>query len=343
MTARSSRIVFCVGVVIATAATLLLRPALAQTTVKFTLGGPLEGPTAPFLVAQDKGYYQRNGLVVEIEQDATVLEPIVKVASGAAVLGIADINALWRWRDQNPTPTVRPIFIIYNQAPYAIIARKSRGIAVPKDLVGKRLGAPAGSATSAQWPLFARLNDIDASKVTVEQVGIPVRDPMLAAGQIDATTAFAFRSFIDLRDRGVPADDLLVWRMYEYGVRLYGNAIIVNDKFATEQPQAVRGFLAAVLQGLKDTVANPGAAIEAVMARNEVAKKEVELARLRMAIRENILTPDVRAHGYGSVDPTRLQLALDQLALTQKFKTAPTPSQAFDSSFLPPEAARRVK
>ena len=342
MAARSSRIVFCAGVVIATAVMLLARPAAAQT-LKFTLGGPIEGPTAPFLVAQDKGYYQRHGLVVEIEKGATVLEPIVKVASGAAALGIADINALWRWQDQNPAPMVRPIFIVYNQAPYAIIARKSRGIAVPQDLVGKRLGAPAGSATSTQWPLFARLNNIDLSKVTVEPVGIPVRDPMLAAGQIDAITAFAFRSFIDLRDRGVPADDLLVWRMYEYGVRLYGNAIIVNNKFATEQPEAVRGFLDAVVNGLKDTVANPRAAIDSVIARNEVAKREVELARLRMAIRENILTPDVRAHGYGSVDPARLQLALDQLAMTQKFKTAPTLSQAFDSSFLPPEAVRRAR
>ena len=343
MTARICRLGLGAGLVIATAVTLLVRPAAAQTLTKFTLGGPIEGPIAPVLVAQDRGYYRQHGLTVEIEKAATVLEPIVKVAAGEFAMGIADINALIRWQDQNSAAAVRPVFIFYNQAPYAIIARKSRGIAVPKDLVGKKLGAPAGSASGAQWPLFAKLNDIDVSKVKVEPVGIPVRDPMLAAGQIDAITAFAFRSFVDLRDRGVPVDDLMVWRMYEYGVRLYGNAIIVNGKFASEQPQLVRGFLEAVLKGLKDTVAKPETAVESVIARNEVAKKEVELTRLRMAIRENILTPDVRAHGYGSVNPARLQLALEQLALTQKFKTPPVPEQVFDSSFLPPDALRRVR
>jgi NitT/TauT family transport system substrate-binding protein len=331
-----------VGLVVATALTLPVRPSTAQTSIKFTLGGPIEGPVAPFLVAQDRGYYREQELVVQIEQDATVLEPIVKVASGAAQMGIADINALIRWRDQQPNAPVRPIFIVYNQAPYAIIARKSRGIAVPKDLVDKRLGAPVGSATSAQWPLFAKLNGIDLGKVKVEPVGIPVREPMLAAGQIDAVTAFAFRSFIDLRERGVPVDDLLVWRMYEYGVRLYGNAIIVNGKFASEQPQAVRGFLTAVVAGLNDTVRRPAGAIGSVISRNESAGREVELARLGMAIRENILTPDVRAHGYGNVDPARLQLGLEQLTLVQPFKTPPTPAQAFDPSFLPPEEVRRV-
>jgi NitT/TauT family transport system substrate-binding protein len=330
------------GLAVLTAAILLSRAASAQTLVRFSLDGPVEGPLAPFFVAQDSGYFQKRELNVRFLPAATVLEPITRVASGAAQMGVADINALIRWRDQNAGAPVKAVFVVYDRAPYAIIARKSRGLGVPKDLEGKKLGVPAASASGAQWPLFARLNDIDTSKVAIEQMGIAVRDPMLAAGQIDAVTAFAFRSLIDLKDRGVPVNDLLVWRMSDYGLRLYGNVIIVNDKFASENPQAVRGFLEAFLHGLKDTVKNPAAAIGPVVQRNDVAKKDVELARLRMAIQENILTPDVQAHGYGSVDPARLQAALDQLALTYKFKTKPTPAQAFDPSFLPPSEMRKV-
>jgi len=264
------------------------------------------------------------------------------VASGTFQIGVADSNLLMRWRDQNPAAPVKPVFIVYNRAPYAIIARKSRGFAVPKDLEGKRLGAPTGSASSAQWPLFAHLNGIDPAKVKIESVGIPVRDPMLAAGQIDAITAFAFRSYIDLKDRGVPVNDLVVWRMMDYGLQVYGNAIIVNDKFATENPQAVAGFLAAFLRGLRDTVADPAAAVASVVRRNEVARREVELERLRMALRENILTPEVRANGFGGVDAARLQTAIDQQALIFKFKAKPTPAQAFDASFLPPAEERKL-
>ena len=317
-------------------------PVAAQTTIRFTLDGPFEGPAAPYLVAEDKGYYRRHGVSVRIETAANGIEPISRVASGTFQMGVADLNLVMRWRDQNPTAPVKAVFIVYNRPPYAIIARKSRGFLVPKDLEGKRLGASAASASSAQWPLFAQLNGIDPSKVKVEPIGIPVREPMLAAGQIDAIAAFAFRSYLDLKDRGVPVNDLLVWKMSDSSLKAYGNAIIVNTKFATENPQAVAGFLAAFVQGLKDTVANPAGAITSVIQRNEVAKREVELERLRMALRENILTPEVRTNGYGGVDLSRLQAAIDQQALIFDFKSRPTPAQAFDASFLPPAEDRKV-
>ncbi|MPZ58299.1 MAG: ABC transporter substrate-binding protein [Rhizobiales bacterium] len=321
---------------------LLAHPVAAQTVLRFTLDGPYEGPAAPYLVAQDKGYYQREGLTVRIEPASNAFEAITRVASGTFQMGVADLNLLTQWRDENPNAPVKPIFIVYNLAPYAIIARKSRGFAVPTDLEDKRLGAPAASASGAQWPLFAKLNDIDPTKVKVETVGIPVRDPMLAAGQIDAITSFAFRSYIDIRERGVPVNDLLVWRMADFGLQGYGNAIIVNTKFAADNPQAVSGFLSAFLRGLKDTVADPPAAVASVIQRNEFAKPEVELERLRMAIRENILTPEVRAKGYGGVNPQRLQAAIDQQALVFKFKAKPTPAQVFDASMLPPADQRML-
>jgi NitT/TauT family transport system substrate-binding protein len=321
---------------------LLARSAAAQTAVRVTLDGPVEGPMAPFFVAEDAGYFHKQGLTVSIEPAASVLEPITRIASGTFQIGMADLNALIRWRDQNSATALKAVFIVYNRAPYAIIARRSRGIAVPKDLEGKRLGAPTASASSAQWPLFAKLNDIDAAKVTVERMSLAVRNPMLASGQIDAITAFAFRGFIDLKDRGVPVSDLLLWRMADFGLRLYGSTIIVADKFAAENPKAVSGFLEAYLHGLKDTVRNPAAAVGAVVRRNDTARKDVELERLRMAIRENILTPEVLARGYGDVDPQRLQAAIEQLELTYKFKAKPSPAQVFDGSFLPPAAARKV-
>lgn len=341
MTVHDSRILRIAA--IAAAAVLSGCPAAAQTPVRFTLDGPFQGPAAPYLIAEDNGYYEKQGLTVRIEPAANSLEPITRIASGAFQMGVADLNLMMRWRDQNSNNTpIRAVFIVYNRAPYAVIARRSRGLAVPKDLEGRRLGAPAASASAAQWPLFAKLVGIDTSKVMVEPVGIAVREPMLAAGQIDAITAYAFRSYVDLKDRGVPTNDLLVWQMADFGLLGYGNAIIVNDKFATENPKAVTGFLSALVRGLKESVANPTAAVASVIQRNEVAKRDVELERLRMALQENVLTSEVRANGYGEVEQARLEASIEQQALVFKFKTKPTLGQAFDGSFLPPEAERKV-
>jgi NitT/TauT family transport system substrate-binding protein len=248
-----------------------------------------------------------------------------------------------RHRDQNPNGAVKAVFMVYNRNPYAIIARKSRGIEVPKDLEGKKLGAPVTDLASAAWKIFAQANAIDASKVSVENVGIPVREPMLAAGQLDAITGLSFSSFVNLKDRGVPADDIVVLRMADHGVDLYGNAIIVNPKFAAEKPEAVAAFLRAFLKGLKETVRDPAHAVDSALRRNELATKAVEVERLRLAIHDNIVTPEAREQGFGDVDPARLEKSIDQLALTYEFKAKPKPGDVFDAAFLPDAADRRVR
>jgi NitT/TauT family transport system substrate-binding protein len=325
------------------AAALLGSPAAAQTKIKFSLDWKFEGPAAPFVVAIDKGYFKAEGLEVTIDSAAGSLEPINRVASGTYDMGFADQNSLIKFRDANPTNAIKAVFMVYNKPAFSIVGRKSRGVEKPKDLEGKKLGAPAPDGAYAQWKIFVQANNIDASKVKIENVGFPVREPMLQNGQVDAITGFSFSSFINLKSMGVPVDDIVVMLMADHGVNLYGNTIIANPKFAAENPEAVKGFLRAFLKGIKDTVRDPSTAVDSVIRRNDVAKKPVELERLRMAIAANILTPEVKANGYGGVDNDRLAKAIDQIAITYSFKNPkPKPSEAFDASFLPSAAERKA-
>jgi NitT/TauT family transport system substrate-binding protein len=321
------------------AAACVSGPALAQQAIKFSLDFKFEGPSAPFLVAIDKGYFKAEGLDVTIDSAAGSVEPINRVASGTYDMGIADINSLIRFRDANPSNAIKAVFMFYNKPPFAIVGRKSRGVEKPKDLEGKTLGAPAADGAYAQWKIFVQANHIDASKVKIENVGFPVREPMLQSGQVDAITGFSFSSFINLKSMNVPVDDIVVMLMADYGVNLYGNTVIVSPKFAAEKPEAVKGFLRALVKGLRDTIKDPATAVDSVLKRNDVAKKPVELERLNMALRDNVLTPEVKTNGFGGVDEARLAKSIDQIALTYEFKNGkPKASDAFDASFLPPAA-----
>jgi NitT/TauT family transport system substrate-binding protein len=331
------------GLALAAASALSATAALAQTPIKFSLDFKFEGPAAPFVVAIDKGYFKAEGLDVTIDTAGGSLEPINRVASGTYDMGFGDINSLIKFRDANPGTPIKAVFMVYNKPPFSIVGRKSRGVTTPKDLEGKKLGAPPPDGAYAQWPIFVQANDIDASKVTIVSVGFPVREPMLASGEVDAITGFSFSSYINLKDRGVQASDITVLLMADYGVNLYGNAVIVNPKFAAEKPEAVKAFLRGLLKGLHETVKHPAVAVESVLKRNDVAKKDIELERLQMAIRDNILTPEVKANGFGGVDPDRLDKSIDQIALTYTFKNPkPKGSDIFDSSFLPSGADRKT-
>lgn len=324
-------------------ATTLIAPAAAATDIKFTLDWKFEGPAAGFFLATDRGYFEAEGLNVTIDSGNGSVEAIPRVATGAYQMGFGDINSLTKFLDEDKSQKVRAVMVIYERPPFSVIGRKSLGVTEdPKSLEGRKLGAPPPDGAFAQWKAFVRAAGIDESKVTIESVGFPVREPMLAQGQVDGIFGFAFSSVLNLKAQGVPADDISMILMAENGLDLYGNSIMVNTDFAAQNPDAVKGFLKALAKGFADAVADPAAGVDAVMKRNEVLRKEVELERLEMANRLNIKTPYVVENGFGGIDEAKLAKAIDFLKLSMGLKGNVGPADIFDASYLPPREERML-
>jgi NitT/TauT family transport system substrate-binding protein len=326
------------------AATLALAlPAMAETDMPFALDWKFEGPSAPYFLAVDNGYFADAGLDVEIAEGAGSLDAIPKVATGAFPIGFADINSLMRFLDQNPGAPVTAVMMVYDAPPFAGVGRKSLGIETPADLEGSVLGAPPPDGAWAQFPIFAQTTGIDVEAITVEPVGFPTREPMLAEGEVAAVTGFSFSSTLNLKRLGVPADDISVLLMADYGLALYGNAIIVNTDFAAENPDAVSGFLGAVAEGWTAAIADPEAAVDALLKRNPAADKALEVERLGMAIADNVVTDYVMEYGMGGIDADRMATAIEQTKAVYEFVNEPDAALYFDPSFLPEGGAFMLK
>ncbi len=309
--------------------------ASAATKVPFALDWKFEGPSAAFFAAIDNGHFADADLDVEISPGQGSLAAIPKVATGAFPFGFADINSLAQFLDQNPGAPVVAVMMIYDKPPFAVVGRKSQGVSAPKDLEGRVLGAPPPDGAWAQFPAFADAAGIDMNEVTVEPVGFPTREPMLAEGKVDAVTGFSFSSYLNLVRLGVPEDDISTILMADHGLQLYGNAIIVNTDFAKENAETVKSFLAAVGAGWKDVIADPAMGAKAVGARNPAADVALEQRRLQLAIDANVVTEYTQANGMGGIDMERMAIAMEQLAKNYEFKTAPDVSLYFDDSYLP--------
>src|SRR5262249_28531236 len=107
------RIALLVGPIAAAVMLFAAWPAAAQTNIKLSLDGGLEGVAATFFLPHDKGYFKAEGLDVTADDATSVTEPITRVASGAYDMGFADVNALIRYRDQNPAMPIKAVFIVY--------------------------------------------------------------------------------------------------------------------------------------------------------------------------------------------------------------------------------------
>jgi len=317
--------------------------ALADTPIKFTLDWKFEGPSAGFLLALDKGYFKAEGLDVTIDSGNGSVEAIPRVATGAYQMGFGDINSVMKFLDEDPSQKVKAVYMVYERPTFAVVGRKSLGVTEdPKSLEGKKLGAPPPDGAFAQWKAFKEVAKIDDSKITIQSIGFPVREPMLAKGDVDAVFGFAFSVILNLKAQGISDDDIATILMAEHGLNLYGNSVLVNTDFAKENPQAVKGFLKALAKGFADAVKNPEEGVAAVLKRNETLNPDIELQRLNMANSMNIKTPYVIENGMGGVDPARLAASMETLKISIGLKGNVKADQVFDASYLPPKEERML-
>ena len=310
--------------------------------IQFSLDRPIDAGAAPFVLASARGLFGSEGLAVNTHIASGSADGIARVAAGTSEFALVDINELIRFRDKPGAPPIKAVFVLFNKAPYAIIARKSRGIQALSDIEGKTLGVAEGDLSIRLWPALARQNGIKANQVKQNKISAAVREPMLSAGQIDAVTGFSYLSAVNLRDRGVPADDLAVLRYADYGCEAYGFALIVDPAFAAARPEAVKGFLRAVIAGTHLAIKEPGRTADEVVSRMDGGSHDLELERLRTVIRDNILTGEVKRNGLGGVDPDRFNRSIDQIGEDFKFHKRPSSADIFDDSFLPPLGDRLI-
>ena len=317
--------------------------AQAQNTpIKFQLDWRFEGPAAFFLTPAAKGYFKDAKLDVTVDAGNGSGAAVTRVASGAYDLGFADLAALMEFHANNPDAPNKPVAImmVYNDTPASVMALKKSGIKSPADLNGKKLGAPVFDAGRRAFPIFSKANNISGVQWTA--MDPPLRETMLARGDVDAITGFTFTSLLNLEARGVKAEDVVVLPYPDFGVKLYGNAIIASPKILKENPAAVKAFLSAFAKGAKDVIANPGAAIADVKARDGIINAQLEERRLKLAIDTVINSPNARAEGFGQVNGPRLSLMASQVSDAFATKTRVNPEAVWSAAFLPSKAELNI-
>jgi len=328
---------------LALAAVLTMGAAQAQNTpIKFQLDWRFEGPAALFLTPLAKGYFKDEKLDVTVDAGNGSGGAVTRVASGTYDMGFADLASLMEFHANNPDAPNKPVavMVVYNNTPASVMSLKKTGIKTPADLNGKKLGAPGFDAGRRAFPIFSKANNV--SSVQWISMDPPLRETMLARGDVDAITGFTFTSLLNLEARGVKAEDVAILPYADYGVKLYGNVVIVSPKLIKENPAAIKSFLKAFAKGAKDVMANPAAAINDVKARDGILNVPLETRRLQLAIDTVINSPDARAEGFGQLKGPRLALMASQVSDAFGTKTRVNPDAVWNGSFLPTAAELNV-
>jgi NitT/TauT family transport system substrate-binding protein len=255
-----------------------------------------------------------------------------RIATGGYDMGFADLAALIEFLANNPTNKTQAVFMVYETAPAAIFTLKKNGIAKPADLAGKKIGAPPFDAARKAWPIFAKAVGLKTDAVTWQNMDPALREQLLVRGEVPAISGFYFTGYLNLLARGAKPDEIVAFKYGDFGVKLYGNAVMVSEKFAAANPKAVEGFLRALKKGMEEVVAKPDEGVAAVKARDGLIDVKLESERLKLVIENNL------AKGgkfTGAVDKALLEKNIPDVVEAFGLKAKPSAEQVFNSSFLP--------
>src|SRR5690348_572369 len=148
----------------------------AETKIRFTLDWLPGSYHAPFFIALYKGYYKAEGLDVSIDAGKGSGRVVRELATGVYDIGYPDINVLTEFNAKNPKLAFPEVMMGYEQNPSGLFFLKSSGIKTIKDLEGKTLGPVANDSTYKTLPVFAKLNNLDLSKVKIEYLDPALRE-----------------------------------------------------------------------------------------------------------------------------------------------------------------------
>lgn len=310
--------------------------------VKLSLEFVADGATAPDFFAIDRHIYSDLGLIVTPEASSGSAASIARVAAGTHPFGLADASTLIQFACRNPDSAPMIVMPIYDVFPGVILSLSRKPLTSLQDLPHFRLGTGTADAGAQLLPALLKLNHIDPNSIQRVTLDVKLRDAMLLKGDVDAVVAFDYTAVFNLIGNGVKLQDIHLLYYSRSGFDFFGNALLVNREVAARDPDLVRRMAIAVARGWVGASANRAAAIDAVVARNQLLDKTTELARLNWVYDKLILTPNVNHNGLGAVSTDRISRAIAFIKDGLNFASAPSVEALFDPRFMPPQKDRAI-
>jgi NitT/TauT family transport system substrate-binding protein len=285
---------------------------------------------SPIYYARQQGWYEKAGIDLNIEVGKGSAISSLKVGSGAAAFGIADLATMLVARSKGADDVA--LMSIYANTGQTFYWLKSTGVKGPKDFAGRKIGNPPGDASRVMWPAFARAVGLPEDSVSFVNIGPTAKSAALKSHAVEIISDFYNSHDIKLREFG---SDLGSLNWKEIGLNSYGNSIIVNGAYLAKNPKLAQDFVRITQKAYAACVANFEPCLKVLLDQVSGLDREEQLLQWKR-IKELMTDEFTTSKGLGWIDEGRMQkdyeLVKSYLGIEKPFAV----ETAFDNKLLDP-------
>lgn len=301
--------------------------------VKIMLDYTFKGTNCGFLVAREKGFYEKAGLDAALEQGRGSGVTTQLLANKVVDFGFADGYVLGNAVSKGMA--LKMVAGVFRRNIYAIVVPASSRIVDAKGLEGHSVLIHPGFAEMQQWPGFAKGCGIDAGKVKILNADGDTLVRAWLNGQAEAVAISG--------PGGAPTLEIksgqqarLFWYA-DCGVTAMSNGIAVHADLVKQDPELIKAVVRASLSGFLYARRNPDEAVEIIKKFGPatdpaITRREIELSW------QSWVTPSTEGKPLGWMSLTDWKGTVENLQKYGGVSGPLDPAQLFTNDFVPADA-----
>jgi NitT/TauT family transport system substrate-binding protein len=209
-----------------------------------------------YYVAAAKGYYEKEGIKVDILPGGSDIIPEQQVYNGVADIGVTWVSSLLKYQEKGWG--FEEVAQVFQKSAMLLVSKTATGIVSSKDLAGKKVGSWFGGN---EYELYALIESagLDRTK-DLQLVQQDYTMDQVIKGDIDAASAMVYNEYGLLQEAGYDKGKLNVIDMNDAGVAMLEDCLFVNSKWLAKNEGLLVRFLRASFKGWADACKDPEAA-----------------------------------------------------------------------------------
>ncbi len=259
----------------------LAAPAMAQGKDKviLMLNWYTYSEHAPFYLGKDKGFFDAEGIDLDIQEGRGSAVTVQAVAAGSATFGYVDVPTMIKAAAKGAP--VKAVGVALQTSAMSVMGFTDKNIKTPKDIVGKTVAMTPGDSMSQIWPLFLKKTGLQESQFKTVSGDAQTKLNAVINGQADLLLGYVMDQNIKLQD--AVHKPVTTIRFADYGVNLISSGLIANKETLGTKAELVKRFMRATTKALEEAEKNPEAAVDATLkAQPKSGQRDTMLVGLKL-------------------------------------------------------------